>query len=267
MQLLSIHRPGIIKYPIIIHLPHSGTYIPEKIITDIKPEFLPPDDTDWHLDELYSFANSLGIILMKAHYSRWVIDLNRNADATPLYNDGRLITHLCPVTNFTGTNIYKDERKLVAEQEIEQRKATYYTPYHNTLQKVLNDVKSKFGKVLLWDGHSIRREVPTISKMPFPDFILGSADGQSVPENLINTTLNTFSNSGFNIKHNFLFKGGYITRHFGRPLENQYALQLEMSKDLYLIDNETNYNAAHAAKVKNTISNVITQLGAILLHA
>ncbi len=265
MQLLSIHWPETIKYPIVINLPHSGTFMPDSILADIQPELMPPDDTDWHLELLYDFANTTGMVLIQAHYSRWVIDLNRNADASPLYNDGRLITHLCPVTNFTGTAIYKDERKLVAATEVELRKADFYTPYHNTLQKVLNDVKSKFGKVLLWDGHSIRREVPTISKMPFPDFILGSADGQSAPENLVNTTLNTFSNNGFDIRHNFLFKGGYITRHFGRPSENQYTLQLEMSKDLYLTDNEMNYNALHAAKVKNTISNVITELGEVLL--
>ena len=81
--------------PLLLSIPHCGTYVPEELSGHYKAELVAaPDDTDWHLEHLYDFAPSLGVTMIYAKYSRWVIDLNRVPGGEPLYTDGRLITGL-----------------------------------------------------------------------------------------------------------------------------------------------------------------------------
>ena len=225
MTLFAITKPLIIQLPVVLSIPHAGTFIPEDITAQLKQNLLPPDDTDWFVDTLYSFAFSLGIPVIKANYSRWVIDLNRNPDDTPLYNDKRVITALCTTTTFTGENIYQDERIQVDANEVDCRREEYFTPYHTALQQLLNEVKIQFGSVLLWDCHSICRFVPSIYPAAFPDLILGSADGTSASQDVIDKAVSLLSNSSYSFSHNFPFKGGHITRHYGKPQVHQHALQ------------------------------------------
>lgn len=264
MDAFEIIVPDTIKYPIVLSLPHIGTAFPEKISKQIKSELLPPDDTDWDLDQLYAFATELGIPVIKSVYSRWVIDLNRKPDGTPLYNDGRVITHACTTTDFNGNGIYMDERKLVAPEDVAERKRLYYDSYHDALQGLLNKVRTNFGVVLLWDGHSIRRNVPSISAAPFPDFIVGTNDGNAAPQALSALVGKQFQ-SNYHIEYNTLFKGGNITRHYGQPAKNQFVIQLEMSKDLYMKDNETCYDIQRAAPIQAQLKTLFIELGAALL--
>ncbi len=119
--------------------------------------------------------------------------------------------------------------------------------------------------MLLWDAHSIRRRVSTIQPNPFPDMILGNNDQQTADKNLIEIALKALQNSSFEVFHNHPFKGGYITRHFGQPNKNIHALQLEMSKDLYMDKTETNYHPIKAKKVILTLQSVFEQLSKALI--
>ncbi len=249
------------EVPIIVSVPHCGISFPEELKDQYKPAFAnAPDDTDWFVDRLYDFAPALGITMITANYSRWVIDLNRDPQSKPLYSDGRIITALCPSTTFLGEPIYKDERKEVVEEEVKRRVEKYYKPYHHKIGELLKQRKEKFGKVLLWDCHSIRQFVPTINKDKFPDLILGDADGTSASAGLIETTLGVLDHSTYSAKHNHPFKGGYITRNFGRPEENQHALQLEMAKVNYMDDAENNYHPERANKMRELLMTVFDRL-------
>ena len=107
------------RVPIVISVPHCGIAFPNELKDQYVPELIrAPDDTDWFVDQLYNFAPAMGITMISAHYSRWVIDLNRDVESKPLYSDGRIITGLCPTTNFFGDPIYKDHRKEVDQKEI-----------------------------------------------------------------------------------------------------------------------------------------------------
>ncbi|NOT75369.1 MAG: N-formylglutamate deformylase [Cyclobacteriaceae bacterium] len=260
-----IISPKNSEIPIFVSVPHCGTAFPEELIEQYKPELvLSPDDTDWFVDILYDFVSEMGIGMIAAHYSRWVIDLNRDPQSKPLYNDGRIITALCPTTTFLGESIYLDERNEIAQEEIERRVKLYYDPYHNKIQESLDALRKKHGKVLLWDCHSIRQVVPTIQKDKFPDLILGDADGMSADHTLINSTLSVLGSSEYVLSHNHPFKGGYITRRFGRPAEKQHALQLEMTKVNYMDDSEKRYDKARSDKMRNLLrknfEKLITQL-------
>ena len=237
------------RLPIIISIPHCGTNFPAEIKNNyLEDKVEDIDDTDWFLQDLYNFAPSMGITIIHANFSRWVIDLNRDPESAPLYNDGRIITGLTTTTDFLGSPIYKTGMEP-NQQEVQRRLDEYYWPYYNLLQNLLDQRKKKFGKVVLWDAHSIRRLVPTIRKEPFPEMILGDNDEKSANKKFIDTTLNTLSKS-YQINHNDPFKGGHITRYFGDPINGIHALQLERNKNLYMDDSERIFDENRANKMR-----------------
>lgn len=261
MQLYDLTRPSTQRLPIVISVPHAGTEFSDDIRAELKPGLLPPDDTDWFVHQLYDFATELGIPMLCARYSRWVVDLNRNPDSSPLYTDGRVLTGLCTTTTFLGEPIYADEKAEVATAEVDRRKALYFAPYHKALQQLLDATKARFGHVLLWDCHSIRRLVPAIHNGPFPDLILGSADQTSASPALIGEALQQLGSGPYSLSHNSPFKGGFITRHFGQPDKQQHALQLEMSKDVYMDDQEQHYDQQRASQIRALLRQTLLALG------
>ncbi|HIP35708.1 MAG TPA: N-formylglutamate deformylase [Crocinitomix sp.] len=246
--------------PIIISIPHCGVEFPEDIKnTYLETQLKTLDDTDWFLQDLYSFASDLGITIIHAKYHRWVIDLNRDIKSKPLYTDGRLITGLCPTTNFKGELIYKAAQEPT-QAEIQRRLKTYFWTYYNKVQELLDERKRQFGEVLLWDAHSIRRNVPTIQKENFPDMILGDNDKKTASDKLINVALESLKKGPYEVSHNYPFKGGHITRYFGSKLTKINALQLEMNKILYMDDKELKYNKKRAKNVQNVLKKMFENL-------
>ncbi len=261
MNLFKVKEPKVPLVPIVISIPHAGINFPPELKKHYKKRMRNfVDDTDWYVHRLYDFAPELGITVIKANLSRWVIDLNRDPESTPLYNDGRLITTCTPTTDFFGNSIYKSKAVEPEPAEKQRRLDTYYWPYYKEIETLLEKRKNQFGKVLLWDAHSIRHKVSTIQKEVFPDMILGNNDEKTAHPELINTALKKLKSGTFNINHNTPFKGGHITRYFGKPENNTHALQLEMNKILYMDDNEITYNKKRAAEVKQVLKKTITGL-------
>lgn len=259
MDLYHITQPTAPKVPIIISSPHSGTFFPEEIASRLYPEkAAKPDDTDWFIDRLYDFAPQMGITVIKANYSRWVIDLNRDPESKPLYTDGRVITGLTPLTNFNGDALYRSGEP--DEHEIAERVHKYYLPYHEKIEGLLEQTKREFGVALLFDAHSIRKIVPGIQADPFPDLILGDNDGTSASAEIIKTAWDALQNNNYKAEHNHPFKGGYITRSFGKPSQNIHALQLEMAKTNYMDAAEENYNEQNATQIREVLKGLFTQL-------
>lgn len=245
--------------PIIISIPHCGTAFPD----ELKGHFLEDkiadlDDTDWFLQDLNDFASELGITVIYANYSRWVIDLNRDPQSAPLYNDGRLITGLTTTSDFLGNPIYKEGFEP-DQNEIERRLENYYWPYYRKIEELIEERKKQFGKVLLWDAHSIRHYVPTIRKEIFPEMILGDNDEKSADKKLIDITLKNLS-STYQVNHNDPFKGGHITRYFGKPENNVHALQLERNKNLYMDDEERKFHPQRADKMREVLKRNFSEL-------
>ena len=261
MNLFKIEEPKAPVVPIIISIPHSGTKFPKEIKKQYKKRMRNHlDDTDWYVHRLYEFASSLGITIVKANLSRWVIDLNRNPKSVPLYNDNRLITSNTPTTDFYGNKIYKSRDLEPKEDEIKRRLDTYYWPYYSQIESLLEERKKQFGGVLLWDAHSIRHKVSTIQKDPFPDMILGNNDEKTADPRLIKSALQGLRSGEFQINHNSPFKGGHITRYFGKPENTIHTLQLEMNKILYMDDNEVTYNSDRAKKVQKVLQNTMESI-------
>jgi N-formylglutamate deformylase len=238
------------KVSIIVSSPHSGVEFPDELKTHFRAELMAqPDDTDWFVHELYDFAPELGITIIHAKYSRWVIDLNRDPHSKPLYTDGRIITELVPKTDFLGNEIYVDKKIAPDDAEIERRLENYYKPYHQKIESLLRE-----------RINSIRRLVPTIQAAPFPDLILGDNDGKSASKEVIEIALSNLKQGKYGVNHNSPFKGGHITRYFGKPENNIHALQLEMAKTNYMDDEELNFNEKRANEVRKVLRPIFESL-------
>jgi N-formylglutamate amidohydrolase len=265
MNTFSVHSPAGALSPVLLSIPHCGTAFPPEVADDYVPALLEnPDDTDWFVDHLYDFASDAGITMIAATCSRWVIDLNRDPENKPLYSDGRIITGLCPVTNFLGDLLYKDGRREVAKSEVNRRLEKYYWPYHHKLAELLTTIKAGFGSVILWECHSIRQYVRTVYPDKIPDLILGDADGKSAAPALTEIALHSLKTSTYTINHNFPFKGGYITRKYGDPTDGTHALQLEMTKVNYMDDLELSYAPERALPLRSLLQKTLTALAATI---
>jgi N-formylglutamate deformylase len=261
MTTFHILRPSAGLVPILLSVPHCGVEFPTELIDQFDPELIAkPDDTDWLVHRLYDFAPSMGITLVHAQYSRWVVDLNRDPNGLPLYSDGRIITGVCPTTTFLGQPLYRDKRSTVDATEVNRRLDVYFKPYHDCLSREIGLLKERFGKILLWDCHSIRQVVSTIQPTRFPDLILGNADEKSASPELIQTALSVLSSARYKLSHNHPFKGGYITRRFGQPSTGVNALQLEMTKVNYMNDAEILYDEVRAAEMAELLKEVFHRL-------
>jgi N-formylglutamate deformylase len=265
MKVFELIRPSSPEVPILLSVPHCGTDFPTELLNEFDPLLIAkPDDTDWFVHRLYDFAPAMGITLIHAVFSRWVVDLNRDPQDQPLYSDGRLITGVCPTTTFLGQPLYRDARQSIDKKEIARRLATYFDPYHRQLESEINQLKKKFGKVLLWDCHSIRQVVRSIQPNRFPDLILGDADETSASKELTSAALEVLGQGSYGLVHNYPFKGGYITRHFGKPATGVHALQLEMTKVNYMDDAETSYDPARAGRMAELLKRVFSRLLSVL---
>ena len=235
--------------PLLVSLPHVGTLIPEALRPRLVERALLTEDTDWFLDRLYAFVTGLGASLIVPRHSRFVVDLNRPSDNRPMYA-GANNTELCPTRFFTGDPVYRDGM-APDDGEIVQRVATYWQPYHDALAAELARLKSEHGHAVLFDGHSIKSELPWLFEGRLPHMNLGTAGGTSCAASLSARVVEVFAaQSRFSHVLNGRFKGGHITRHYGAPSAGIHAVQLEMSWSAYMDEQPPfRWHAGKAAEV------------------
>jgi N-formylglutamate deformylase len=218
---------------LIVSMPHVGTFVPHSLGARLADCAARRPDTDWHLARLYDFLGELDATVVRAQYSRYVIDVNRPPDGANLY-PGQDTPGLCPVDTFASEPLYRD-RRAPASGDIAHRLQHVWRPYHARLQREIARVRATHGTAFLWDAHSIAPEVPRLFAGRLPDFNLGTAGGASCDPALARRLHVVLSRqSGFTSALDGRFKGGYITRAYGRPAEGVQAIQLEMSISTYM---------------------------------
>lgn len=218
--------------PLIISMPHSGEEL-GAYAARMTADALKIADTDWHLPALYGFLADMDVTVLHAHYSRYVIDLNRDPSGKSLY-PGQNVTELCPTTTFDERPIYlAGEAPHAAEER--DRVSHFWQPYHNALNAEIERVRHIHGYALLWDAHSIRSQVPRFFGGRLPDFNLGTNDGQSCAPDLAEAVYKAAAVAdGYDAVLNGRFKGGFITRKYGQPAKGVHAIQLELSQITYM---------------------------------
>ena len=219
--------------PLLVSFPHSGTRIPDALAARMTPEALQRADVDWHLPQLYAFARTLGASTLVAHHARHVIDLNRPPEDTSLY-PGLDVTGLLPTDTFRKQPLYLPGQAPDAG-DTAARRTHYWQPYHDALRSELARLRTLHANVLLWDAHSIVSVMPRFFEGRLPDLNLGSADGRAcapLVQRAVEAVLT--AQTQFTQVSNGRFKGGHITRHYGRPEVGIHALQLEMCQCTYM---------------------------------
>ena len=239
---------------VLISMPHNGQLIPKSIIDTMTPNAEKVADTDWYMDKLYDFAQSIGAYTLTPHYSRYVIDLNRSPDGKALYS-GANNTELCPTTAFDLSPLYRQD-KQPTESEIAMRIEHYWQPYHLALAATLKDLKKQYNRVVLLDAHSILSKVPRFFEGSLPDFNFGSANGKSCDESLLKS-VQSLNLTPYTSVFNGRFKGGYITRAYGDPANNIHAIQLELSQNTYMDEPTNHYNKEKAEQVKKHLKKFV----------
>ena len=257
MLLWEIARRGS---PLIVNVPHAGRHVPDAIVLRLSSAARRVPDTDWHVDELYRFAADAGATLIAATHSRYVVDLNRDPSGAALY-PGADNTELCPTRTFAGESVY-----LPAEEpqdtEVAARRATFFDPYHVLLAAEIARVRDRHGFAVLLDGHSIASRVPRFFTGRLPDLNLGTNDGTSCEPSLQALATDVIAAaSDFTHVVNGRFKGGYITRHYGRPADGVHALQLEMAQCAYMDEADPEpFDAARAAPLVRVLERLAIAL-------
>jgi N-formylglutamate deformylase len=254
MSNYTLHRGSA---PLLISLPHDSSAIPEAIGARMLGPAQRSVDTDWHVGRLYEpLAKALGASVLRPVVSRYVVDLNRPADGQALY-PGRRETGLVSTIGFNGEPLYRDSAEPTAD-EIQRRVNEFWRPYHDALSQELERLRAEHGRVVLWDGHSIRSRVPMLFDGQLPDFNIGTADGSSCTAALqhkLQAALEGQSRYSFVV--NGRFKGGYITRHYGRPEAGVQAVQLELAQINYMDEDSFAYDDAKAAQLQETIGQLL----------
>lgn len=228
--VFQLHRG---EAPLLLSLPHDGTAIPAGLARRMTPAALRVPDTDWHVARLYAFARELGVSVIVPHWSRYVVDLNRAADGAVLY-PGQRETGLVPLQSFGDLPLYQAGRGP-DPAEVAIRIARYWRPYHDALAGELERLRAAHGRVVLWDGHSIRSRVPMFFEGRLPDLNLGTAGGRSCAPAL-QACLAAVLAAQDRYTHvvNGRFQGGYITRHYADPARGIDTVQLEIAQCAYM---------------------------------
>ena len=259
-EWLQIHSGDA---PLVVSFPHTGTDLPDAVAARLISPWLARKDADWWIDQLYSFAADLGATTVRTTISRTVIDVNRDPSGASLY-PGQATTGLCPTTTFDGEPLYRAAEPDAAE--IEQRRATWFEPYHAALRTELDRLRAAHGKVVLYEAHSIRSVIPRLFDGKLPNFSIGTNSGASCDPALVAAIEAACDASPFSRVTDGRFKGGWTTRHYGRPQNGVHAIQMELACRGYMDEPEglltsltwpTPYDAQRAAPMRAALTRIL----------
>ena len=225
-----LFRPA--RIPLLISVPHAGTRLTPDVERQMTAAGRTLTDTDWQVDRLVDFAPDLGTGLIQAEYSRYMVDLNRPPDDRPLYDQAG--TGLVARETFAGEPLYRDGSRP-NQEDIDRRVEQFWRPYHLRIEAELDRIRAEHGFAVLFDAHSIASRVPRLFDGRLPDLNLGTFEGRSCAPDLEELAAKTLARADdFSHVVNGRFKGGYITRHYGRPEKGIHALQLEIAQACYM---------------------------------
>jgi formiminoglutamase len=245
--------------PVILAMPHTGTYVPGDVKEKLNDEGLRLRDTDWHIDRLYA-----GLLpdatVVKANFHRYVIDANRDPSGRSLY-PGQNTTTLVPTTDFDNQPIWNDAPDA---SDIARRLADWHTPYHAALEAEIARVKALHGVAILYDCHSIRSHCPFLFEGELPVLNIGTNEGATCAPDIAADVEAVAAASGLSWVSNGRFKGGWTTRHYGRPEAGIHAIQMEIAQSAYLAS-ETEpfaYDEARGEKLRAVLKPILAGLEA-----
>ena len=256
---LSVRRGAA---PLRVSLPHTGTEIPAEYEGRLVSPWRARKDADWWIDRLYDFAADLDATIVHTAVSRTVIDVNRDPSGVSLY-PGQATTELCPTTTFDGEPLWGEAPDAI---EIAARRAAYFDPYHAAITAELARLREAHPTVVLYDCHSIRSVIPRLFDGVLPAMNIGTNGGASCARELQVAIEGIAAASEFDHVANGRFKGGFITRAYGRPAMGVHTVQMELACRTYLAEpmpgvSDTDwppaYDPDHAAPMRAVLTPIL----------
>lgn len=244
--------------PLVLGLPHTGTFVPPEIAGKLNGRGRGLEDTDWHIHRLYEGLLP-GVTTVRATFHRYVIDANRDPSGVSLY-PGQNTTTLVPLTDFDGQDIWEVPP---TEEDTVARREAFHAPYHAALEAELARVKARHGFAILYDCHSIRSQIPFLFDGTLPDFNTGTNMGATCdPQIEALVTSVCAAAPGYSAVLNGRFKGGWTTRHYGRPDEGLHAIQMELVQSAYLSAEAApwTYDPAKADRLRIHLKTILESL-------
>jgi N-formylglutamate amidohydrolase len=238
-------RPRRLTAPLVFNSAHSGRDYPERFLGMTRLDHLSiRQSEDAWVDELFGRAPHLGAPMLRAHFPRAYLDVNREPweldpamFVEPLserFNttSPRVAAGLGTLARVVAENkpIYRERLTL---DDARMRIEGIYQPYHATLQHLLGDALSHFGVAILVDCHSMPR-LTRSGDRPAPDVVLGDRYGTTCAPTIIDLVETVFSGAGLKVARNRPYAGGFCTRTYGRPQHGIHAVQIEISRHLYM---------------------------------
>jgi len=258
--------------PVLLTSPHSGRQYPAAFLASSRLDTLAiRRSEDSFVEELFAAAPSLGVPLLAANFPRAFCDVNREAweldpamfeDSLPHYVNAaspRVSAGLGTIARIVGNGepIYRQKLRFA---DAAARIAGCWHPYHQELQRLIDETVQKFGVCLVIDCHSMPG-IPGARGTKAPDVVLGDVHGTSCAAQMSSFIEGKLTQQGLKVRRNDPYAGGFITRHYGRPREGVHVLQLEFLRSLYM-------NEAQFAKTPsfNGLAALLTELIATLVE-
>lgn len=243
-------RPERLRHPVVIALPHSGRTYPQELVaaSQLDTRSLRLSE-DMAVDHLLTPAAQHGIPVLLAPYARAYVDLNRQASeldpamfAPRLAGDGLSVSRrvqaglgVLPRVVARGVDIYG--ASTLPADIVKERLQRAYFPYHAALKSLLDESVAQFGYAILLDGHSMPSpDVGEYGGMDarWADVVLGDNWGNSAGRGVTSALESLFIQQGFYARRNVPYSGGYVTLAYGRPARGVHAVQIELSRHLYM---------------------------------
>ncbi len=249
--------------PVILAFPHTGTQVPPDILDRLNGEGRRLRDTDWHIHRLYDGLLP-GATTVRATFHRYVIDANRDPAGASLY-PGQNTTALVPATDFDGAPIWRDGAEP-DEADVTDRIARFHAPYHAALAAEVERVRALHGVAVLYDCHSIRSRIPFLFEGTLPDFNIGTDGGRTCDLAVERAAVETCAAAGaYTSVLNGRFRGGWTTRHYGRPETRVHAIQMELAQVSHLATEAAPFalDAAKAEPLRAVLRALLGRLASV----
>lgn len=241
----EIIRPRRTVAPVVFNSPHSGRDYPSRFLAMTRLDHLSiRQSEDAFVDELFGRAPALGAPLLRAHFPRAYLDVNREPwELDPQMFDEPLSERMNTTSPRVAAGLGTLARVVAENKPIYRGRLTLddarmriegiYEPYHRALQSLLSEALDAFGVALLIDCHSMPRLARATDRAG-PDIVLGDRYGTTCASGIVDLVETIFSASGLRVARNRPYAGGYATRTYGRPQHGIHALQIEISRHLYM---------------------------------
>src|SRR5436309_5370557 len=273
----EILEPGACRGPVIFNSPHSGKVYPREFLVASRLDVgTLRRSEDSFVDELVLGVVGRGHPLMRAHFPRCYVDVNREPyELDPRMFEGRLPsfanTRSMRVAGGLGTvaRVVGDAQEIYGQRipvdDAIARIEGLYKPYHRALRRLFTRVHRDFGAAVLIDCHSMPSTAGAKDERPRADIVLGDRYGTSCVTAVVEMIEATLRAQGYSVSRNKPYAGGFITEHYGNPAVGLHAIQLEINRALYMDERRYEKSAAFAG-VAADLERLAERLGEIPVY-